>query len=56
MERGSPSSFLFYGLPFSDLLELSQDRLFGFFFFKKFVDAYDENSPNSVYLVDCESF
>lgn len=41
MERGSPSSFLFYGLPFSDLLvELSQDRLFGFFFFKKFVDAY----------------
>lgn len=54
MERGSPSSFLFYGLPFSDLLvELSIIR---FFFFKKFVDAYDENSPNSVYLVDCESF
>lgn len=34
MERGSPSSFLFYGLPFSDLLELSQDRLFGFFFLR----------------------
>lgn len=39
MERGSPSSFLFYGLPFSDLLvELSIIRFF--FFFKKFVDAY----------------
>lgn len=35
MERGSPSSFLFYGLPFSDLLvELSQDRVFGFFFLR----------------------